>query len=339
MLQRFIKRINNIIGLLMVLTTFSHCDGKHKRNVDEKVILSTPITAEMVQLASDTRRFVLLRALQLLRDDPMHAVKNSNSTDIVQLYSDALHQAISLGHLPIIGALLYHQINSSTLAQNGFSPLHYAVFQKNEVIFQLLINQDHININLRDAQGNTPLHLAVLKGCFNMVEILLLREEVDVNSVNNSGSTVLHLATSQGNVKAIKQLLNCLTLDINIQDIEDQSPLHLAIHWGDIAILDVLLVRKDFQLNLRDNKGHTPLHLAVLKDDGEKVTRLLQESDIDVNIQDNHGNTPLHLATKKGYWSITAALRAKGAKLDLKNDENKIPAQMASNFKNYSRYN
>jgi ankyrin repeat protein len=334
MLQSFINRIH-IIGLLIVLATFSHCDGKHKENVDEKVVLSTPITAEMIQLANDTGKFVLLRALQLLQGDPMHALKNLNTTNIVQLYSDALQQAISLSDLPIIRALLSHQIDINALAKNGLSPLHYVVSQRNEVIFQLLINQAHININLRDDQGDTPLHLAVLKGCFNMVEMLLLREEVDINSINNSGSTVLHMATLRSNLEAIKQLLNCLTLDVNIQDIERQSPLHLAIDWEDIAILDALLIRKDFQLNLADNKGRTPLHLAVLKGDNEKVTRFLQEREVDVNIQDNRGNTPLHLATKKGYWSITAALRARGARLDLKNNKNKIPAQMAPNFRNY----
>ena len=60
-------------------------------------------------------------------------------------------------------------------------------------IFQLLFNDDNLNINIRDKKGNTALMLVIKQLNLNMFNMLLSRDDINVNTINEYGESPLSI--------------------------------------------------------------------------------------------------------------------------------------------------
>lgn len=120
-------------------------------------------------------------------------------------------------------------IDLNVLNDNGFTPVHLAIRNKNLAIVHLLEKKSSaMNVPIYEKSetknGNTALHLAVEVGSFDIVKHILKHKRVDVNMKNLSGHTALYLA------RVIKDrnttdLINLLR-EYNAQDVpsdEDDS--------------------------------------------------------------------------------------------------------------------
>jgi len=131
---------------------------------------------------------------------------------------------------------------------SGIPPLHYALFNNNKEITNLLI-QRCFRADYVDSQGMTALHHTLIQG--NMEGFIHLLEYCnDPNIINHQdqfGRTPLHLAIQSGNTQAISSLLE-KTKQLDLAPKEtlekknsaDQTPLDLAVLGSNTEILTSL---------------------------------------------------------------------------------------------------
>lgn len=84
-------------------------------------------------------------------------------------------------------------------------------------------------------------------------------------------------------------------------------------------------------VNIMDKRRSTPLHRAASKGDINIVSLLLTlGTNLDINIADVYKNTALHLACQENNAEVAELLINKGALINLKNQEEKTPLELAS---------
>jgi ankyrin repeat protein len=95
------------------------------------------------------------------------------------------------------------------------------------------------------------------------------------------------------------------------------------------------LKQRPADLNLADEHGLTPLHLAVqhCADDSNRdridLVLFLLKTGANPNLKASGGSTPLHFAAQVGNAEMIKALIRAGARIDTKDDHEKIPLQRA----------
>lgn len=325
MLKMFVKYAGSVT-LFRVLTIFLPCCTNSHHFVDQPEII--PVTEKMIELADIAGRSNLLKVLTFFYDNPEYVFTGSEDRSIIDLYHTALEQAILIGDLSSVGALLSRKFDINHRSSKcGSTLLHNALHIRDDIMVNFLLNQKNININLKDNNGDMPLHIAAKRNYFSMFNRLISRG-ADINAKNNKGFTPLHIASFRNNVQMISLLLAQPGIEVNLQDEKGCSPLHhLVILWADVEAANLFLARDDIQVNLKEINANTPLHFAAFRESFESVSRLL-EMGAELNIQDLQGNTPLHMAAMKGNSILVRELRNKGARLAVYNKYNKTPMQL-----------
>ncbi|XP_031559692.1 osteoclast-stimulating factor 1-like [Actinia tenebrosa] len=107
-----------------------------------------------------------------------------------------------------------------------------------------------------------------------------------------------------------------------------ENPLHEAAKRGNIGFMQECLQNK-VSVNGLDKSGSTPLHWAAQGGHTECAKMLLSQPRVQVNVQNKLGDTPLHSASWKGHADIVELLLEKGAKTDIKNNDKKLPYDLA----------
>ena len=171
---------------------------------------------------------------------------------------------------------------------------------------------------MRDSDGNTLLHWAVLTAKPTLASALV-DHGVDVNALNHRGVTALYYASMLGDGGLCTLLVN-QGARVNLHSMGADGP-------GEHAVLQ----RKDLiDVELEDEIGLvcTPVQAATVQGHFRVVLFLVQKG-ADVNIPAHGGNTALHYACMKSYVGLASFLVESGAALDARNDEGKVPADVA----------
>ncbi|XP_021348776.1 osteoclast-stimulating factor 1-like, partial [Mizuhopecten yessoensis] len=105
-------------------------------------------------------------------------------------------------------------------------------------------------------------------------------------------------------------------------------PLHDAAKRGNITFLEECLTNK-VSVNGLDKAGSTPLHWAARGGHMDCLERLLQSGKCEVNAQNKLGDTALHSAAWKGHAQAVKMLLEKGARTDVKNNDDKVPYDLS----------
>ncbi len=153
--------------------------------------------------------------------------------------------------------------------------------------------------NARDDEGWTPLHRAVFNGIPVVVEVFI-NAGADLNAQDQFEFTPLHravfevgyLSETAEHLAAIELLLDA-GADPNVRDYEASTPLYIAAgDQGDdsLAALELLL-NAGADPNARGRKGWTPLHAAGIQNNPAAFAPLLNAS-ADPNAPDDKGNLP-----------------------------------------------
>jgi ankyrin repeat protein len=168
-----------------------------------------------------------------------------------------------------------------------------------------------LDVNARDLMGATLLHrICQTSKDIHLASALLLERKVDVDARESFlGNTPLLWAVANANVTMATWLINNskkYDLDLNKQDaVHLNSALHLAVAKGWQHQSDV----------------HPDGKLACV------IECLLQQG-ANPNLKDCYGNTPLHIAVLRRDMPAVTLLLASGAKLDIKNNQNKLALDM-----------
>lgn len=177
-----------------------------------------------------------------------------------------------------------------------------------------------------DASGWTPLQWACFFGMTDLVSSLLSLG-ADIEHGKDSDYPALYVAARWGRHRSVADILQ-KGPDINIVSVDGSRPLHGAVRSGDQLTVDILVSRKA-RLDVTNVNGWTPLHEAAYLGHRKFVVALISEG-ADVNAQAEPSlDTPLHAAARGNSWLTTETLILNGARLDLFNADEDIPAELA----------
>ncbi|WP_300370244.1 ankyrin repeat domain-containing protein [Brachyspira sp.] len=217
--------------------------------------------------------------------------------------------------------------------------LFNAINEKNaDNVSNILSNSIDININVLDEEGYTPLHRAIYNRDLNTVNALLKNENIDINSKLDmkvsidgwylGGAAPLILASYIGEPNIVTALLEN-NADIKAKDDVDGSmAIHMASANGNNEVVKILLDKDPTTINDVDNRGNTPLHWATMKDKPETV-KLLMENGADIEAKDADGWTPLHYAAAFSSLQTVQILVDLGADKESKTKDGNNPIYYA----------
>jgi ankyrin repeat protein len=179
-------------------------------------------------------------------------------------------------------------------------------------VFKLLIETIGCDINAQSDNQNTPIQFLFgcfdpnKGGDIKVLMYLLNQNGINVNIKNQYGNTILHMACEKINtlpIDVFKALVETIGCDINAQGEDNNTPLHNALRsfgsGDDIAVLYYLLAQKNINVNAKDKYGRTLLHWACKRINGlplEIFQYLIETMGCDVNIQDNNKDIPIYYA-------------------------------------------
>ncbi|KAG4441778.1 hypothetical protein IFR05_002769 [Cadophora sp. M221] len=196
----------------------------------------------------------------------------------------ALHHLASNGFVAGIKELFKFNPDLDLLNENGYSPLHQAIFQGRTSCVRLWIDQANSSssrseafkkaLETRTSRGLLPLHIAALH---NRVEVILL----------------LHDTGRLG--------------DINAPGLIDQvTPLHLAAVVSHIASMSIL-IQYGADVNAKAIVGNTPLHFAAERGAISSARHLVDNGAL-ANLENEDGMMPWMIAEQKKHTELKFAL-------------------------------
>lgn len=156
-----------------------------------------------------------VNAVEAKGDTALHVAIQENNDSCV-------HALLNTAPILITNQAESGPIDLNISNDNGYSPVHLAVKNKNLQIIQLLERKaDEMNVSIYEKvetkNGNSALHLAIEVGSIDLVRHLLQSGKVDVNKKNLSGHTALYLAKAIRD-KSNAELINLLK-EYNAQDV------------------------------------------------------------------------------------------------------------------------
>lgn len=163
------------------------------------------------------------------------------------------------------------------------------------------------DVNAADARGVTPLMVASLSGYISVADVLL-SNHADIGMKDNDGQTALAYAVQYKQENMVDYLLS-KNADVDVVNEQGQSLAILALEAYGISMSE----------NVPD-----------LVEDQKKVVNimtLLHKWGINWDIQDENGDGVLHIAARK-HPSFIPLLVGFGAKIELKNNDGKTPADI-----------
>ena len=197
-----------------------------------------------------------------------------------------------------------------------------AIKENNLAKLRSLLESKEYNLNCKDENSNTPLHLAILQDNNDMFDLLLRRLERSIrfitnptvalvkylNHKNDLMNTPLHLAVLRNNLHVVSALAQINGVDLNSKNKFSPSPPHMQLEESPVHIAtrlnNVAMVKLFLQVEASPNKvdldcingtGNTILHYAVMNKNLDLV-KMFVEAGSRIDLINNVGDTPLTLS-------------------------------------------
>ena len=164
------------------------------------------------------------------------------SSEKVMRTTTAYHIAIANDDQASVKLILQQGlVDPNLMAQDGFTPIHWALYTDHYEMMKLLAEQG-VDLNASSLNGTTPLMDAVeIKSEKGLVALLTLG--ADPNKADANGFTALHRAAAMNLPKMTKALL-LAKADVDCQSINGLTPLDLAKERGHQEVI-LLLTPQD----------------------------------------------------------------------------------------------
>ncbi|MFZ0684762.1 MAG: ankyrin repeat domain-containing protein [Terriglobales bacterium] len=216
--------------------------------------------------------------------------------------------------------------NIMDVSQRAFELLHSGDADG----LRLLLEQDHIACDARDANGVSLLMHSIYRGRRDLADLIAakkkaldifeaaslgrldrlkecIRETSDINSRSKDGFTALHFACFFGQPAAARLLVESrAAVNAVAANPTQVMPLHSAASSRNLDAARVLL-EHGAAVNARQQAGWVPIHAAAQNGDRAMVELLLQHQ-ADPKLANDEGKTPAMIAREKKHEEIAALL-------------------------------
>lgn len=210
--------------------------------------------------------------------------------------------------------LLKHGAKPSEDAVENNCPLHVSCYNGHTDVLMLLVNDSRIKINQQATDTlSTALHVAACENFLEVTEILLkARADPTLTNANGekpydctrldaiksllaTGANRLHYYASNGNDQKVCELIEQDQIAVDAESYHGVTALHEASRCGHVGVVRQLI---KFKANINKKNIKT-------------------------------GSTALHLASAGNHIVIVELLLSEGAKRDAKDNEGKVPFEVA----------
>ncbi|KAM5363840.1 hypothetical protein ACJZ2D_011816 [Fusarium nematophilum] len=194
-------------------------------------------------------------------------------------------------------------------------------------LHSMLSLMDKKQVNAQDVDGKSALQIAVKHGLVTAANALI-NAGAEVSEKDTKGRQHLHKACLEGYTGMVKLLLE-KGADIEAKQHRQATPLDEACWMGHIDVVDILL-DKNANTQVTDEDRWSPLYSASRYGHEQVVRRLLlaDKSNLDATAT-YHRWTALHAATFHGHEGAVSALLENGARLDIKDNNERTPLMTA----------
>lgn len=198
-----------------------------------------------------------------------------NGADINQqdaLKRSVVHLAILHGLHDILALLLQHRPDLEVRNQEGYTPLHCAVF-KDDITAVKQLMAAKCNLAALTLEGESAAALTTDAAIQALLQMKRPDPSEKADNPLTEGQKLLKAALKGQCREAAAALGNGASVDA--LDEEGRTALHQAAANGHREIVQLLITRKA-SLNLADKEGYAPLHSAAFADQKESVQLLLE---------------------------------------------------------------
>ena len=194
------------------------------------------------------------------------------------------------------------------------------------------------DVNVLNSERETPLMRAVRFGDLKVIKILLEQEHVDLYVRNRYGYTALHIATIDSQLGVLNLLLSSERLDVNCPDRCGNSAFWLSVELGRDSISERFL--KDSRLDVNARGGYakprwqtTALYTACSRENTRVVSSTLASTHmprVDPNVKGDGRKSPLGIAAYQGAYDLAKMLlSADGIRINAVDEEEDDPLWLA----------
>ncbi|XP_058793596.1 serine/threonine-protein phosphatase 6 regulatory ankyrin repeat subunit B-like [Phymastichus coffea] len=243
-------------------------------------------------------------------------LKKTNNNPVDKHGLSHFHVACTVDQPEIVKCILQRKVdincpvNFDSPFWSGYTPLHFAIKNKQQKIIELLLSHG-ADMTIRNTAGDSPFHFAFsfFHSDDEFINLILSKYITkSSNPVNNNGLSYFHIACTTNNIGAIEAFLQSgVMIDTPIHSDSSKCP------------------------------GYTPLHYAVTFN-RRKTVKTLLENGANPNIKEKNGFTPLHLACQQSAKKIHTILRksvntaAAYGKIDFEFEFKSSPKKMLDNI-------
>ncbi|ORX45751.1 ankyrin [Piromyces finnis] len=300
-------------------------------------------------------RYGCVRAIQLL-------LRYCANTDIKNNRGEtALIIACRHVNEEIIRILIKQPLDMDIQDRNGNTALIYLCQKKYEYtdIVQEFLNNQSLNVNIRNNAGNSALHISAFNNHQDIVRQLLFHH-ADINLKNGEGNTALMWVSSLSHHEDMAQLLlEFSSIYVTNRNIVKALSLRKKNKLNMRQCEDLILPYSFISLDETNNDGDTALIIAS-RSGQPKIVKSLLYLHANCNIQNNHLETALVKAIKimnkiedghriERYQQVIKLLILKNADTHIKDNKkhdfvyyassNKLFMQLMKNISNRQKQN
>lgn len=212
------------------------------------------------------------------------------------------------------------------------TPLHIAIMADNLSVFEFLIDQPNIDVDLKTVEEHPPLYYALLKyesgdTSEEGYASSLIKKGVQTNPIySKTGDSLLQILIADAAKNASEYLLEHVT-NLDHVNANGESALHVACSIGSPSVVGKLL-KSGANPNLLTNElGRSPLHYCVLSGSADCIRKFIEHNErvgdsyskVNFNGRDLNSDTPLSLALSEGRKELVPILIEGKADVNVRN--------------------
>jgi len=157
-------------------------------------------------------------------------------------------------------------INDNSISKKQ-NLLHIAIALEKWDIVEYLLNQNEIDLCIKDSKGRSALIYAIISQYeYEKIKNMIEKNEKILRLSDNLGASPLHYAVLIGNINIINLLLHSNKDLINEKDINQKTPFHYAAQYEALNVIEILMSYNIKSINDdTDDNGLRPVDYLLLK--------------------------------------------------------------------------